>query len=207
MYSSTYCSPIDPVATRGCTDVVGQTPVESISARPITTIRLPSVGFPPSFTTPSSQTPSRNEISETTHSGCPADLTSCTLCHVADSLKPEGVPNKPTQTAGTWKRTLRVTNGPMDGFATSRANTGAPISPSHGSPVSILCTDPILGVDPRRCQVSYLAQARALKQCLIFPPACLRSVLNGKSFVRALAALLIVSMPSPDRREGISLAW
>lgn len=35
----------------------------------------------------------------------------------------------------------------------------------------------------------------------------LPSILNGKSFVRALAALLIVSMPSPDRREGISLAW
>lgn len=144
----TCCFPIDPVVSRGCTDVVGQTPVEFTSARPITTMHLLSVGLPPSLTTPSSQTASRNEISETTHSGCPADLTSCTLCHVADSLKPEAVPNKPTHAAGTWKRTRRVTDGHMDGFATSRANTGAAMPPSHGSPVSILCTDPILGVDP-----------------------------------------------------------
>lgn len=43
---------------------------------------------------------------------------------------------------------LRVTKGHMDGFTASRENTGAGISPSHGSPVIILCTDPILGVDP-----------------------------------------------------------
>lgn len=153
MYFLTYCSPIDPVATRGCTDVVGQTPVESVSARPITTMHLVPVGCLPSFTTPSSQTTLRNEIPETTHSGCSADPTSCTLCHVAAGFKADGVPNKPTQVAGTWKRAQRATNGHMDGFATSRANTGAPTPPSHRFPVRILCTDRIPGVSwsPRRC--------------------------------------------------------